>query len=290
MLEEKDIKRLIEKVIAQMVAKEQVENKIESVDTQKYDEDLRDLVALDLKEWFLVEDAHDKNGYMKMKAYTPARIGVGRAGVRYKTDTMLRFRADHAAAQDAVFTDVSDDFINELKLFSVKTKCKDKDEFLTRPDLGKQFDEDQIGIIKDKCNKKPQVQIYVSDGLSSTAIEANVKDVLPAIMQGLESYGISVGTPFFVKYGRVGAMDEISEALDADVTCVLIGERPGLITAESMSAYIAYKATIGMPESRRNVISNIHKGGTPPVEAGAHIAEVIKIMLDKKISGVELKL
>lgn len=85
-------------------------------------------------------------------------------------------------------------------------------------------------------------------------------------------------------------MDEVSEILKADVTCVLIGERPGLITATSMSAYMAYKGTIGMPESRRTVISNIHSAGTIPAEAGAHLAEVIKIMLDKKISGTELKL
>ena len=99
-----------------------------------------------------------------------------------------------------------------------------------------------------------------------------------------------VNTPFFVKYGRVGVMDEISELLDADVTCTLIGERPGLITAESMSAYIAYKATVGMPEARRTVVSNIHKNGTIPSEAGAHIAEIIKIMLEKKCSGTDLKL
>lgn len=109
-------------------------------------------------------------------------------------------------------------------------------------------------------------------------------------MQGLQSYRIDVGTPFFVKFGRVGVMDEISELLGAEVTCTLIGERPGLITAESMSAYIAYKATVGMPEARRTVVSNIHKNGTIPAEAGAHIAEIIKIMLEKKASGTDLKL
>jgi ethanolamine ammonia-lyase small subunit len=110
------------------------------------------------------------------------------------------------------------------------------------------------------------------------------------MIQGLEGSGIKVGTPFFVKYGRVGAMDAISQELDAEVTCVLIGERPGLITAESMSAYIAYRATVGMEESRRTVLSNIHRGGTPPVEAGAHLADIIKQMLKEKKSGVDLKL
>ena len=85
-------------------------------------------------------------------------------------------------------------------------------------------------------------------------------------------------------------MDVVSETLGADVTCVLIGERPGLATADSMSAYIAYRGKVGMPEARRTVISNIHSGGIPAVEAGAHIAQVIKTILDRKVSGVELQL
>ncbi|MDD4509275.1 MAG: ethanolamine ammonia-lyase light chain EutC, partial [Eubacteriaceae bacterium] len=97
-------------------------------------------------------------------------------------------------------------------------------------------------------------------------------------------------TPFFVKYGRVGVMDQISEITGADVTCVLIGERPGLITAQSMSAYMAYHATVGMPEARRNVLSNIHQAGTNPAEAGAHIADVLMKMLTEKKSGTDLKL
>ncbi len=84
-------------------------------------------------------------------------------------------------------------------------------------------------------------------------------------------------------------MDPIGEATGAEVVCLFIGERPGLVTAESMSAYIAYKPTIGMPEARRTVVSNIHRQGTPAVEAGAYIAEIIKRMLDKKVSGLDLK-
>lgn len=121
-------------------------------------------------------------------------------------------------------------------------------------------------------------------------MSANIPDLLPALLQGLQNYKIDVGTPFFVRYGRVGVMDEVSELLGAEVTCVLIGERPGLITAESMSAYIAYRATVGMPEARRTVLSNIHRSGTNPAEAGAHIADIIKLMLEKKASGTDLKL
>nr|WP_200956811.1 ethanolamine ammonia-lyase subunit EutC [Caloramator mitchellensis] len=253
-------------------------------------EGIPDLTTIDIRKQVLVPNPENLEALLKLKSKTPARIGVWRSGPRYKTETLLRFRADHAVAMDAVFTDVSEELLQEMNLFSVKTMCRNKDEYLTRPDLGRKFDDDSIKMIKEKCKANPQVQIYVSDGLSSTAIEANVKDVLPAIIQGLKAYGIEVGTPFFVKYGRVPAMDVISEVTGADVTCVLIGERPGLATAESMSAYMAYKATVNMPEARRTVVSNIHRGGTPPVEAGAHIAEIIKLMIEKKASGIDLKL
>ena len=168
--------------------------------------------------------------------------------------------------------------------------CENKDIYLTRPDLGRKLSKEAVETIREKCEKKPQVQIFVSDGLSSAAVAANTKDVLNGILQGLKSSGVKVGTPFFLKYGRVGSMDEVSELTGADVTCVLIGERPGLITATSMSAYIAYKATVGMPEARRTVVSNIHSAGTNPAEAGAHIADIIKLILEKKTSGTELKL
>ena len=148
----------------------------------------------------------------------------------------------------------------------------------------------EVEIIKERCIKKPCVQIYVSDGLSSAAVQANIKDILPALIQGLKIHKYSVGTPFFVKYGRVRTIDDVAETTEADVVCNLIGERPGLATAESMSAYIAYKAFKGMPEARMTVISNIHKDGIAAVEAGAYISDIIKLMIDKKASGVDLKI
>ena len=96
------------------------------------------------------------------------------------------------------------------------------------------------------------------------------------------------GMPFFLKYGRVGSQEHVAETLGAKVVCVLIGERPGLATAESMSAYIAYNAYVGMPESRRTVVSNIHRNGTAAVEAGAYIADVIQLILKQKVSGIDL--
>lgn len=298
MVNENDLRTIIAQVLSEMNLESKDTPETESApgcaacagETVIEEGCIPDVTEVDIRTQYLVDEPANKEAYYDLKQYAPCRLGIGKAGARYKTDPVLQFRAAHSAAQDAVFSDVNQEFIDHMGLFSVKTQCDSKDTYLTRPDLGRKLDDEAVTAIREKCRKNPTVQIYVSDGLSSAAVAANVGDVLPAIEQGLKSYGIDVGTPFFVKYGRVGAMDQVSEITGADVTCVLIGERPGLITAESMSAYIAYKATVGMPEARRTVVSNIHKAGTIPAEAGAHIADIIKKILDNKASGTDLKL
>lgn len=237
----------------------------------------------------LVDHPQDPDALQRMMAKTTARIGVGRCGPRLKTQTLLKLRADHAAARDAVMMDVSEELVSELGLFSVKTLCEDKNIFLTRPDLGRDFSEETKKAISEHCAHDIDVQIIMSDGLSSSSIEANAPKILPIVMEGLKEKGIKTGTPIFVKFGRVAAQDQISELLNAKIVCSFIGERPGLATAESMSAYISYMATVGMPEARRTVVSNIHKNGVPAVEAGAYIVDLLALILEKKASGVDLK-
>ncbi len=294
-MNEQELKLMVEKLLGEMVGKVATEDIVKQVvnsTSTSIDENgcIPDITEVDIKKQLLVPNPADREGYLKMKERTPARLGIWRAGTRYKTETALRVRADHAAAQDSVFSYVSEDFVKENNLVPVNTMCKSKDEYITRPDLGRKFDEETTKFIKDRFGKGQKVQIMVGDGLSSAAIEANLKDVIPAIKQGLKMYGIETGEILFVKHCRVPSMDAVGDATGAEVVCLLVGERPGLVTAESMSAYIAYKPTANMPEARRTVISNIHKGGTTAVEAGAHIAELIKTMLDKKASGIDLKL
>lgn len=257
--------------------------------TPQVEVSLTDLTAENLSEQLLVPTPVNREAYLKFKQATVSRIGIWRTGPRYLTRPLLRFRADHAIAQDAVFNDVSAEFIRDWGLVEIKTKCVDKDQFLTRPDLGRELDDENSALLKKSCPGKSRVQIYVADGLSSSAVEKNAKDTFLALVQGLKGHGIEAGTPFFLRYGRVPAMDTVAEILQPEVTLVLIGERPGLATAESMSCYMAYNASVGMPEANRTVLSNIHKGGLPAVEAGAHIADVVKKMLDQRASGLELK-
>lgn len=249
-----------------------------------------DVTQLDLRKLYLVENAADEDKFRKMKEKTPARLGSGKAGPRYKTLTMLRFRADHAAAQDAVFSQVPEDFGEKNGLVSVVTKCHDKDEYLTRPDLGRCFDEENQKKIKAAVPSPPKVQIVVGDGLSSAAITANAMDCMKTIQDGLKIKGIDCGKPIFVKYCRVGAGDAVGDVTGCELVCVLVGERPGLVTDKSMSVYLTYKPHTGVSESSRTVVSNIHAQGTPAVEAGAHVAELIEKILAKKVSGVGLHL
>ena len=249
-----------------------------------------DITTLDLRQLYLTEDPADKARFAKMKAKTPARLGSGKAGARYKTLTMLRFRADHAAAQDSVFSEVDTEFAKKYDLLPTKTRCDSKDEYLTRPDLGRCFDEHNAKAIKGVIDTPPRVQIVVGDGLSSAACEANAMDCLYALKDGLKARGIPTGKDIFVRYCRVGAGDAIGDITGCELVCVLVGERPGLVTDKSMSIYITYKPHTGVSESSRTVISNIHAQGTPAVEAGAYAAELIEKILQRKVSGVGLHL
>ena len=261
----------------------------EAKDTHYHDGDfVPDVSALDLRKLYLTENPENGEKYRKMKERTPARLGSGKAGPRYKTLTMLRFRADHAAAQDAVFSQVPENFAQKNGMVEVQTKCRDKDEYLTRPDYGRCFDEENQKKIHAAIPGTPRVQIVIGDGLSSAAITANAMDCVESLKEGLKLKGIDPGTPIFVRYCRVGAGDAIGDITGCELVCMLVGERPGLVTDKSMSAYITYKPHTGVSESARTVVSNIHAQGTPAVEAGAHIAGLIETILKKQISGVGL--
>ena len=284
MLDEKLIARIVEEVITRLEAGEAAG----SGETGAC-EACRDITAKACRDITMLDHPQDAEALARMKKKTTARIGVGRAGPRLNTRTMLTHRADHAKGRDAVFLDVRGELIEKLGLFTVQTKCAEKNQFLTRPDLGRQLSEEGARAVKERCAPNPDVQVFLADGLSSTAVEANAETILGLLLDALKDRGLTVGTPFFVRFGRVAVEDQVAELVGAKVVCVLIGERPGLGSAESMSAYIAYNARVGMPEARRTVVSNIHKDGISAAEAGPYIAELIEKIYHAKASGVELQ-
>ena len=230
----------------------------------------------------------DQTEVQFLKKHTPARIAVGRAGTRPKTSTWLQFRFDHAAAVDAVYGEISEDSLSRMALFKVNTRVLDKEEYLRRPDFGRKLLEETKNLIKTKCKMQPTVQIIVSDGLSAKAVEKNAEDMYLSLCQSLSLANIDTGTPFYIEKGRVAVMDEVGELLEPEIIVLLIGERPGLVSSESLSAYFCYKPRIGTIEAERMVISNIHKGGIPAAEAGAHLCTVLQKVWHYQASGIHL--
>jgi ethanolamine ammonia-lyase small subunit len=235
-----------------------------------------------------VENPKNREVIERAQSITPARIGIGRTGTRMKTKFYLDFLIDHAAAQDAVFKDVSESFLKKLNLPILHSKAKTMDEYLMNLELGRKLSDESVEWAKKNLSKNVQVQIIISDGLSSTGIEANIPDLLPALIQGIKAKNIIVGDPIFIKRSRVWIQDEIASITNCDVAISLIGERPGLATAKSISAYLIYRPNENTVEADRTVISNIHEGGIPPVEAGAYLADLLEDVLKYKASGVTL--
>ncbi|HQV94919.1 MAG TPA: ethanolamine ammonia-lyase subunit EutC [Anaerolineales bacterium] len=239
-----------------------------------------------------VKNPKDAQGLKALMASTTARIGVGRAGPRYSTAELLLFQGDHAVTQDALYRDVDQKLLDEFNLFTVQTKIiGGKQEYLLRPDLGRLLNDDAKRIINEKCQKNVNVQLVIGDGLSAAAVEANLRQMFPVIRQGVQTAGLTFGTPFFIKYARVGVMNDVGELIKPDVVILLIGERPGLGRAESMSAYMGYKPKYGDTDADRDVVCNIFEnGGTNPLEGGAFVVQIAQKMRKHQASGVKLKL
>jgi ethanolamine ammonia-lyase small subunit len=231
----------------------------------------------------------------RIRARTPARVLADRSGAAYRTGTQLELRQAHAAARDAVRAeldlkrDLGPDFVQQWKLFSVSTRAASKDEYLRRPDLGRRLDESARSKLVEQCPANADLQVVIGDGLSVTAVAAQVPPLVPLIDQMMRSRGWKLGRSFVVHYCRVGVINDVGELLKPKVVVLLIGERPGLATAESLSAYMAYQPRPGDNDSNRNLISNIHARGVTAEAAASRIIGLAEQMMLRQTSGVELK-
>lgn len=257
-----------------------------------------DALSLDLPD--ITTPEHRKRSYIDkpgkpdvlraLMQTTPARIGIGHAGPRYRNIPQLIFWADRAVTQDAIQKEINPALLEQFNLFEVQTQASSRQEYLLRPDLGRKLSDEARKTLQERCVKNPDVQVYVADGLSTAAIEHNLRDIFPVIQQGLVQAGLKIGTPFYVKYGRVGLMNDVNSVVNAQVVVTLIGERPGLGRAEAMSAYMGYRPQSDSTDADRDVVCNIFNGGTNPLEAGAYVVEYVKRMLKHQASGIKLKL
>src|SRR6516165_5042569 len=149
----------------------------------------------------------------RIRSRTPARVLAGSAGAGYRTGTQLELRQAHAAARDAVRTeldlqrDLGAECLRRWELFEVWTQARSKDEYLLRPDLGRQLRDDAIRTIQARCSSQPDLEVVIGDGLSVTAVSAQVPGLLPLITQRAKDRGWIVGQPFVIRYCRVGLMN-----------------------------------------------------------------------------------
>ena len=230
-----------------------------------------------------------------LRARTPARLVVGRAGTSYRTATQLELREDHAAAVDAVHAeldierDFGREFVERHGLFAVKTSAADKAQFLKQPQLGRRFCPAARETLRARGTQGVDFQVAIGDGLSAAAVVAQVPALLPLLATGAKALGWTFGQPFAVHHCRVGILNEIGELLSSRVVVLLIGERPGLVTAESLSAYMAFRPKPGDTDAQRNLISNIHARGVPPEQAAGRILALAAQMMRAGSSGVAIK-
>jgi ethanolamine ammonia-lyase small subunit len=231
----------------------------------------------------------------KIRARTPARLLAGRAGAAYRTNTQIDLREAHAAARDAVreefdaHASFGADFVKQWDLIEIRTQATSKDQYLLRPDLGRVFDEASREKLQKECPQGADLQIAIGDGLSVPAVAAQVPPLLPLLDRGAKERGWKIGRAFAIHHCRVGILNEIGELLAPKVVVLLIGERPGLATVESLSAYMAYRPCASHTDANRNLISNIHARGVSPQQAAARILDLAARMMSLEISGYTIR-
>jgi ethanolamine ammonia-lyase small subunit len=247
-----------------------------------------DLGSAEAKAWIGVENPHRAEVLTELRRSTAARVCTGRAGPRPRTQALLRFLADHSRSKDTL-KEVPEEWVKAQGLLEVRSEISDKNLYLTRPDMGRRLSAEAIEALKSQCVMNPDVQVIISDGLSTDAITANYEEILPPLLSGLKQAGLKVGTPFFVRYGRVKIEDQIGELLGAKAVILLVGERPGLGQSESLSCYAVYSPRVATTvEADRTCISNIHQGGTPPVENGGGDCGFGQAHAGAKASGINM--
>ena len=221
---------------------------------------------------------------------TPARLDLGRSGAGLPTRAVLAFALDHARARDAVHAAFD---IAPLQaaaerqglslIEAASAAAASRETYLRRPDLGRRLADPEALAATRGCD----VLLIAGDGLSATAVTAHVPPLLDTLLPLLEDLALG---PLVVAHGaRVALADEIGERLSAKLVVMLIGERPGLSSPDSLGAYITYGPAIGRTDSERNCVSNIRPQGLPPESAAPRIAWLIREALRRQLTGVALK-
>ena len=235
------------------------------------------------------------NPFSVLKEFTAARIGLGRAGYSIPLKQSLEFKLAHAHARDAVYSELDVEGLTgqlaqfELPVLQLHSQAEYREQYLQRPDLGRQLDEKSGTELTVYNTAQTDIVIIIADGLSATAVNHNAVSLLKLLIPQLVAAGLKIAPLCLVKQGRVALADDIGHQLKAKLSLILIGERPGLSSADSMGAYLTFGPKPGLTDESRNCISNIRPHGLTFKPAAKKIFYLVQEALKRKLSGVALK-
>jgi ethanolamine ammonia-lyase small subunit len=220
-----------------------------------------------------------------LRQFTPARVAMGRTGHSVPTAELLRFQLDHAAARDAVLEELDAASLG-LPHVLVRSAARDRDTYLRRPDLGRVLSEDSRGRL---LRGDYDAALVIADGLSATAVHHHAARMMGALMPLLDQEQWKLAPLAVVLQGRVAIGDEIGERLGARQVVVLIGERPGLTSPDSLGIYLTWDPRRGRTDAERNCISNVRTEGISYSLAARKLHFLMREARVRKLSGVLLK-
>lgn len=231
--------------------------------------------------------------WQELRAWTEARIALGRAGESLPTQPHLDLRLAHARARDAVHLPLAVNSITAglqqrfADVLALHSAASDRWSYLRRPDLGRTLDEDSWQRLQSWPQRGHDLVIVVGDGLSARAVHEHLFTLLDALLPLLSDWRL--GPAVLVQQARVAVMDPIGAALSADAALIILGERPGLSAADSLGLYLTWKPQPGRSDAERNCISNVRPGGQAPATAAHRLAYLLAAMRRLQQSGVALK-
>ncbi|HXH46659.1 MAG TPA: ethanolamine ammonia-lyase subunit EutC [Bradyrhizobium sp.] len=233
---------------------------------------------------------------LDLRAFTPARVALGRNGASLPTKALLDFTLDHARARDAVHAAFDAARLAAdlgglgLAVTEVRSKAADRGDYLRRPDLGRQLDAASVQALTRIASAPCQLALVVGDGLSAAAVHAHVVAVLTRLLPLLAADdAIAIGHVVVACGARVALGDEIGAILGAHMIVMLVGERPGLSAPDSLGAYLTFAPKPGRTDAERNCVSNIHDAGLSHDEAAFKIAWLVREGMAREVTGVALK-
>ena len=230
-----------------------------------------------------------------LRAFTAARIALGRSGVSVPLRAALDFRLAHAHARDAVYSTLDTQqlaaavaALNHATL-QVHSRAQSREQYLQRPDYGRQLDEASAARLRDAAPLASDLVIVLADGLSAAAVNDHAGPLLTLLLPRLRAAGLRLGPVVLAEQGRVALGDAIGHCLRARLVLVLIGERPGLSAPNSLGAYLTYGPRPGLTDETRNCVSNIRPEGLAYPAAADRLAYLLQAALRRQLSGVALK-